>query len=318
MKYSIITPVYNREDCVSRCIESVDRNLLSGVKLEHILVDDWSYDRTADFIVRYAAQYAHIKFIEFPENRGTNAARNAAIKVANSDFCILLDSDDYFVDDAITYIDGVVSHSAYRAYMFAPDDMIKYYKNNPVISGKSSVVLTYRNFLRKDIGGDFIHCVCTDILKKNPFDEKLRVFEAVFFLKFFKEAQLMLFTNRIVTIRERSREDSVTRTMIASNKETIAKYYMANQLRYTWFQEDYDKFGEYESLTELLNGLLYYALLLQRRDEAESWNNKLKNKNLPINGMNQILFKFRLGGLFQFALKIYFAFKYKYLKRKLS
>lgn len=93
----------------------------------------------------------------------------------------------------------------------------------------------------------------------------------------------MLFTNRVVTIRERSRGDSVTRTMIASNKETIKKYYQANHLRYRWFLEDYIQLGEFNSLTTLLNGQLYYSLLLQKRDKAIEWRNELKKRNLPIN-----------------------------------
>ena len=283
MRYSVITPVYNREDCVTRCIESVIRNIKPGIELEHIIVDDGSHDRTADIVSRYAEKYVHIQFIQFSKNRGTNAARNAAIASANSDFCILLDSDDYLVNDAIAYIDSIVSASKYKAYMFAPDDMVGYYERNAILSGKTSVVLTFRNFLRKDLEGDFIHCISTAIMKDNPFDEGLRVFEAVFFLRFFKEAQEMLFTNRIVVIRERSRNDSVTRTMIASNKKTIEKYYRANFLRYNWFLDDYINMGELSSFSSLLNLQLYYSLLLQKYSEAKRWYDELRRLNLSIN-----------------------------------
>ena len=48
MKYSIITPVYNRSDCISRCIESVVRNekRKDEYEIEHIIVDDGSSDDT--------------------------------------------------------------------------------------------------------------------------------------------------------------------------------------------------------------------------------------------------------------------------------
>ena len=46
MKYSIITPVYNRADCVARCLDSVIRKILGGVELEHIVVDDGTHDET--------------------------------------------------------------------------------------------------------------------------------------------------------------------------------------------------------------------------------------------------------------------------------
>ena len=79
MKYSIITPVFNREDCVARCLDSVVENLKWGIELEHIVVDDGSHDSTANIVQRYAMKYPHIHFIKFDKNRGTNAARNAAI-----------------------------------------------------------------------------------------------------------------------------------------------------------------------------------------------------------------------------------------------
>lgn len=318
MRYSIITPVYNREDCVTRCIESVIRNVRPGIELEHIIVDDGSHDETADIVRRYADRYSHIKFIQFPENRGTNAARNTAVMAAHSDFCILLDSDDYFVNDAVAYIDSVVSVSKYRAYMFAPDDMVGYYEKNAILSGESSKILTFRNFLHKDIGGDFIHCISTAILKENPFDEGLRVFEAVFFLRFFKESQEMLFTNRVVVIRERSRKDSVTRTMIASNKKTIEKYYEANLLRYNWFLDDYVNMGELSSFASLLNLLLYYSLLLRKHCETTKWYGELRRLNLPIDKINLVLFKTGLGGGYLWLMKFYFIFKYGIMRRKLS
>lgn len=318
MKYSVITPVYNREDCIARCLESVVRNLKSGIELEHIVVDDGSHDNTAKVVRKYAEKYEHILFVQFPDNRGTNAARNAAIEAAKGDFCILLDSDDYFVDDAVDFINSIVSASRYKAYMFAPNDMVEYYRRNILLSGKQSVQLSFSNFLRNELGGDFIHCISTEILKNNPFDEKLRVFEAVFFLRFFKETQVMLFTNRVVTIRERSRDDSVTRTMIASNKEIIKKYYQANLIRYQWFLDDYIQLGEFDPLTVLLNRQLYFSLLLQERENALKWYNKLWDRNLPISTKNQILFKYRLGGVLLFSFKLYFALKYQILKKKLS
>nr|WP_106633691.1 glycosyltransferase family 2 protein [Alistipes sp. Marseille-P5061] len=318
MKYSIITPVYNREDCIARCLDSVISNTRADFDFEHIVVDDGSSDRSALIIQEYAEKYKHIKYISFSQNRGTNAARNAAIAAAESDYCIILDSDDYFVADALAFIDSIVSSNEYKAYMFAADDMLDYYKRNPIINGKLTVELTFQDFLRGSIGGDFIHCICTQILKKYPFDEGLKVFEAVFFLRFFREAQKMLFTNRVVTIRERSRNDSVTRTMIATNEETIQKYYQANQYRYLWFKNDYVRLGEVDALSALLNNLVYYSLLLGLRDRAKKWVHELQRLSLSLMRKNHILFTYRLGRLYLFMLKVYFVLKYKILQCKLS
>lgn len=318
MKYSIITPVYNREDCIARCLDSVICNTRFNLDFEHIVVDDGSCDRSALIVQEYAEKYKHIKYISFSQNRGTNAARNAAIASAESDYCILLDSDDYFVADALAFIDSIVSSNEYKAYMFAADDMLDYYKRNPIINGRLTVELTFQDFLRGTIGGDFIHCIRTQILKKYPFDEGLKVFEAVFFLRFFREAQKMLFTNRVVTIRERSRNDSVTRTMIVTNKETIQRYYQANQYRYLWFKNDYIRWDEISALSTLLNNLIYYSLLIGHRGVAKRWIRELKGLGLSLTGKNRILFTYRFGHLYLFILKVYFALKYKILQCKLS
>lgn len=124
MKYSIITPVYNREDCIARCIESVMRQVCDVMEIEHIIVNDGSDDRTGEICREYAADESRVRYIEFSHNKGTNAARNAAIKAAEGDYIIILDSDDYFVDDALSYVDNMVrTHAGYRYYMFAPDDI---------------------------------------------------------------------------------------------------------------------------------------------------------------------------------------------------
>lgn len=128
MKFSIITPVYNREDCIERCLLSVVKQQKWDIEFEHIVVDDGSSDNTKAIIEDYANRYPHISFIHFEKNKGTNAARNKAIEKASGDFCIILDSDDYFVDEALKIINNTIQkNKLYKHYLFAPDDRINYY-----------------------------------------------------------------------------------------------------------------------------------------------------------------------------------------------
>lgn len=79
--YSIITPVYNRADCIMRCMQSVEKSmqsLIGGGNVEHVIVDDGSLDSTASIVEDYAKQHPHVVSVKFPQNRGTNAARNEA------------------------------------------------------------------------------------------------------------------------------------------------------------------------------------------------------------------------------------------------
>ena len=237
LSFSIITPVYNRADCISRCIKSVIKNRHGNEDLEHIIVDDGSKDNTSEIIQGYSEKYSHINFIRFPQNRGTNAARNAAIKASTGKFCIILDSDDYFVDDAIQRIKNVIQeHPNNKHYLFAPNDMLPKYENNILLKGHKSRTLSFADFLSGSICGDFIHVVCTDIMKQYPFDETLRIYEGVFFMRFYKEAKRILFTKNIVTIRERSRADSVTRDTFRVSTQVIDRTIKATELFILWFK----------------------------------------------------------------------------------
>lgn len=49
-----------------------------GGNIEHVIVDDGSLNSTASIVEDYAKQHPHVVSVKFPQNRGTNAARNEA------------------------------------------------------------------------------------------------------------------------------------------------------------------------------------------------------------------------------------------------
>ena len=174
MKLSVITPVYNREDCISRCIESIIKNLNDSISIEHIIIDDGSTDSTPTIVSQYSKQYKHIKYFRFIENKGTNAARNQAISIATGDYCIILDSDDYFLDGSIAFIvETINKFSSFNYFMFSPDDMEKDYNSNPKLSNYHNI-LSYEDFLLGKVSGDFIHVIPIKVAKEVVFNEFIR------------------------------------------------------------------------------------------------------------------------------------------------
>lgn len=325
MKYSIITPVYNREDCISRCIESV----LSQVKktkwggdIEHIIVNDGSTDLTDTICKGYVRCNNHIKYISFLENRGTNAARNAAIREAEGTFSIILDSDDYFVENAFEIIDGVLSErSGYRHYMFAPND-VNYDKS--ILSGCNELELNYIDFLSGNVNTGFIHCIHTDIMKKYPFDESVRIHEGVFFLSFYKEAQRMFFTNKVVTIRERRRSDSVTFDVVRTKKVFIERGIRANEIMLSQFGEDMMSYNCLQMLSNLYLYLFDNYLLLGKYDKIIQLRQLYKKnyffyvpQTLKQKILNVLTF-LRLGILYRILLQSYLKMKYSVFKVKIK
>lgn len=93
---SVIIPVYNAENYVSRCIESVQAQTYNDWQM--ILVDDGSKDKSLEICQMYAAHDGRILVIH-QENAGAGAARNKGLSKASGDYIVFIDSDDYIGKD---------------------------------------------------------------------------------------------------------------------------------------------------------------------------------------------------------------------------
>lgn len=89
---SIIVPVYNIEEYLPRCIESILAQTYSNLEL--ILVDDGSVDKSGEICDSYAEKDARVRVLH-KENGGSSSARNAGILLAKGQYIGFVDSDDY-------------------------------------------------------------------------------------------------------------------------------------------------------------------------------------------------------------------------------
>lgn len=94
---SVIVPVYNVENYLSACIESIINQTFSD--LEIILVNDGSTDRSGEICDEYARKDSRIKVIH-KSNAGLSVARNTGLDVAQGSYILFVDSDDYINFDA--------------------------------------------------------------------------------------------------------------------------------------------------------------------------------------------------------------------------
>ena len=107
---SIVVPIYNMEQYLDRCLESIVNQTYE--KMEIILVDDGSTDRSPAICDRWAAGDSRIMVIH-KQNGGLGMARNTGLDHASGDYIFFLDSDDY-VDAALVEkcIRSVCEHNA--------------------------------------------------------------------------------------------------------------------------------------------------------------------------------------------------------------
>lgn len=93
---SIIIPVYNCEQYLSRCLDSVLNQTYK--ELEIILINDGSTDYSADICKKYAAKDKRIKYVE-QENHGVAYTRKRAVQLATGRYVGFVDADDYIDED---------------------------------------------------------------------------------------------------------------------------------------------------------------------------------------------------------------------------
>ena len=91
-KYSIIIPVYNTEEYLKKCLESVVNQTYKD--FEVIIVNDGTEDNSQSIIDAYTQKYKNVSYI-IQKNQGLSMARNNGIKKSKGKFFLLLDSDDY-------------------------------------------------------------------------------------------------------------------------------------------------------------------------------------------------------------------------------
>jgi len=93
---SVIVPVYNVEDYIVRCVDSILNQTYRN--LEIILVDDGSTDMSGAMCDSFKEQDERIKVIH-KSNGGLSDARNAGLEIATGDYIGYVDSDDWIEDD---------------------------------------------------------------------------------------------------------------------------------------------------------------------------------------------------------------------------
>lgn len=154
---SIIIPVYNVENYIGECLDSLLCQKLDGCEI--IVVNDGATDNSLRIIEDYAPKFNGIVKIISQENSGLSSARNEGVKYAKGEYIYFLDSDDYLKDFAIKVIlniinldqdtnifqlDNIITDTGKRLNNFFRNSkrisIVDYFKEYHTIDSRNSVV----------------------------------------------------------------------------------------------------------------------------------------------------------------------------------
>lgn len=116
MVYSFIIPVYNVEEYVNQCFNSVIKGIISECEIIAVINPNCN-DRSNEICKTYENKYEFVKVITQNGN-GLSNARNCGIKVATGDYIIFIDSDDYVDSEKLNEILLEVKKETFMMYIF--------------------------------------------------------------------------------------------------------------------------------------------------------------------------------------------------------
>ena len=144
---SIIVPIYNVENYLRMCLDSIQNQTYQN--FECLLINDGSPDNSADICREYVTKDARFRYFE-KENGGLSSARNFGIERSTGAYLTFVDSDDWLEHDALDQLYGALKKGnadisigrynsydetryVYMTYVTDPDDSLE------VIEGKAII-----------------------------------------------------------------------------------------------------------------------------------------------------------------------------------
>lgn len=245
MFLSILITVYNCEQYLRECLDSVFTQDIPETDYEVICVNDGSTDGSLKILEEYKKNRKNLKIFS-QENQGVVAARNAALKNASGDYIWFVDADDFISENILLLLKNRATATecdklSFGAYTF---------------SGSLSEELKKSNTLTENINGGYTVHACTHLLSNKMIKENNLYFkypelinseDAVFLYEFLRLKPKVEILKGHVVYFYRENPDSLTHS---GSEKLLSKkaraHVKASQIFKQYYDSDYEhsEYGE--------------------------------------------------------------------------
>ena len=185
MKISIIIPIYNSQDTIKRCIDSIINQTYKNIEI--LLIDNNSTDTSNIIINNYCKKDKRIIYFK-EEKQGVSYARNLGIKKSKGKYIMFVDADDYLEKDAIENMINLLNikkcdliRAFYNTEINTYDKRPKY-KLNKLYNKKEIQNYIIPNIINQNIGSYiWLLLIKKELLKGIKFNEKLFIHQDIYF-----------------------------------------------------------------------------------------------------------------------------------------
>lgn len=169
-KVSVIVPVYNVEEYIDKCLDTLTNQTFKDYEL--IVINDGSSDNSESIILDYQKKYPKLIKYYKKENGGLSSARNYGIEKSTGEYLMFIDSDDYVSNDMVEKLynkidkeqSDMVICNYYR--VTCKGKFIKNYNINP---GTTNIKSNPEIILNKQAAWNKIYK--KELFSQNKFDE---------------------------------------------------------------------------------------------------------------------------------------------------
>lgn len=253
-KVSIVVPVYNVENYISKCLDSLLAQTYENIEI--LLINDGSQDNSRIIIDDYEKKDSRIKVIH-KKNEGVSFARNVGMSEATGDYICFVDSDDYVMKDYVKYLLKLIvdekAEIALTTQMFGNFDLEQ--TPSPKVQTFTGKEATVKMLLYDIPIGVYSKIFKRDFLEKEGihFNKELFIGEGFNFnIDAFQRANKVVIGNRRIYFYRRDNEMSATtkfsikkwqngleaiqmirRNLTINNKEIMKAWNFANWRTYS-------------------------------------------------------------------------------------
>lgn len=171
MLITVFTPTYNRKELLERLFLSLQKQTVNN--FEWMIVDDGSTDNTREYIKKISTIAKFNILYIYKENGGKPSAHNEALKNCNTEFILIVDSDDILVDDAIEVLNAKCNIIRSKDNTSGIIGNKGYIGDNSKVIGTKIPNVEYASGLelyqRFNFKGETLRLYKTEVLKKYPF-----------------------------------------------------------------------------------------------------------------------------------------------------
>lgn len=263
IKISVIVPVYNVEEYMIKCLQSITRQTYRNMEI--IVINDGSTDSSLKICEQFARNDSRVVLVS-QENLGLSEARNTGLRIASGEYVTFVDSDDWLEPDAVEVMlsgcgedTDLVITNFFRNYLNSEK------LNVCSISGYTKKEIVIRNML---CNNGIQHSAWGKLYKRKLFSS-IKYPKGKYFEDFFTTYHLADKAHRInilpaATYHYRYQQKSIT----ASKNNIYKKYcdmYLASKYVFEFISQKYP-----DLFDTALNMRLYYLLKMLALTERKS------------------------------------------------